>query len=177
MIIPDIASWCNVDIVQPVSSDQRLFYNARLYSDENTEATKLVIPEGVTTIKKYVFLGCKSIELVSIASTVESIGEQAFEGCPITKVIIPDIASYCKISATVSFWDQNNRINLYSDDETEVTDLVIPEGVTTIGSYLFWKFNITSLTLPNSFKNHCCFCFLWLFPPQYDSYGQRASIT
>ena len=159
IIIPDIASWCNVDIVQYTSSDKRLFYNARLYSDENTEITKLVIPEGVTTIKKYAFYGCKSIESVSIASTVESIGEQAFEGCPITKVIIPDIASYCKVTATVPFWDQNKMMNLYSDDDTEVTDLVIPEGVTTIGSYLFGKFTITSLTLPNSLKTIDAYAF------------------
>lgn len=159
IIIPDIASWCNVDIVQYTSSDKRLFYNARLYSDENTEITKLVIPEGVTTIKKYAFYGCKSIESVSIASTVESIGEQAFEGCPITKVIIPDVASYCNVSATVAFWDQNSWMDLYSDDETKVTDLVIPEGVTTIGSYLFGRFNITSLTLPNSLKTIDAYAF------------------
>ena len=159
IIIPDIASWCNVDIMLHWDNKGDLFYNGRLYSDENTEVNKLVIPEGVTTIKNHVFYGCKNIESVSIASTVESIGEQAFEGCPITKVIIPDIASYCKVSAPVSFWDQNKMMNLYSDDETEVTDLVIPEGVTTIGSYLFGKFTITSLTLPNSLKTIDAYAF------------------
>lgn len=177
VIIPDIASWCNVDFVTHYENDSNrdMFYYAKLYSDENTEITHLVIPEGVSTIKKNVFMGCKNIESVTFSNSVEKIEAYAFNncsnltmlklgsglktiaadgcfgGCPkLTKVVIPDIAAYCNLTKGGDIFG-TNEMHLYSDEDTEVKELVIPQGVTNIGEYLFYNFTgLTSLTLPNS---------------------------
>ena len=52
-------------------------YGAFSYSD----VTSVVIPEGVTYIDTYVFSGCESLISVSLPSTMESIGERAFNNC------------------------------------------------------------------------------------------------
>ena len=43
--------------------------------------TSVVIPEGVTYIDTYVLVGCENLVSVTLPSTLESIGESAFEGC------------------------------------------------------------------------------------------------
>ena len=52
-------------------------YGAFSYSG----VTSVVIPEGVTYIDTYVFSGCESLISVSLPSTMESIGESAFNNC------------------------------------------------------------------------------------------------
>lgn len=186
VIIPDIASWCNVDFVTHYENDNNrdMFYYARLYSDENTEITHLVIPDGVSTIKKNVFMGCKNIESVTFSNSVEKIEayafnncsnltmlklgsglktiavEGCFEGCPkLTKVIIPDIAAYCNLTKGGYIFG-TNEMHLYRDEATEMTDLLIPEGVTSIGEYLFYNFTgLISLTLPNSLESIGTYAF------------------
>lgn len=52
-------------------------YGAFSYSG----VTSVVIPEGVTYIDTYVLVGCENLVSVTLPSTLESIGESAFEGC------------------------------------------------------------------------------------------------
>ncbi|MBQ6479995.1 MAG: leucine-rich repeat protein, partial [Anaerolineaceae bacterium] len=47
-------------------------------------------PTGVTSIDKYTFSGCTSLESITIPSTVTSIGNYAFSGCTgLTSITIP----------------------------------------------------------------------------------------
>ena len=79
-----------------------------------------------------------------------SIGNFAFSGCSgLQKVIVPDIAAWCGIS----FGDNplNYAHHIYSDENTEIKDLVIPNSVTSIGSGAFQNCSgLTSVTIPNS---------------------------
>ena len=117
--------------------------------------TNIVIPdtyEGlpVINIDAYAFQNCKAITSVTISENVTRIGRSAFYGCSSLKnVYITDIAAWCNIS----FGDNaSNPLfyahRLYLNGEL-ITDLVIPEGVTTIPSYAFYC-NITSATIPDS---------------------------
>ncbi|MBQ6423546.1 MAG: leucine-rich repeat domain-containing protein [Prevotella sp.] len=90
---------------------------------------------------------------VTIGSSVTSIGWSAFEGCSgLTKVIVPDIAAWCNIS--FGSYDANPLYyakHIYSDENTEIKDLVIPNSVTRIGSSAFYKCSgLTSVTIGNS---------------------------
>ena len=49
-----------------------------MYSDENTEITDLVIPDAVTEIKNYAFLGYKGLKSVVIPNSVTKINDFAF---------------------------------------------------------------------------------------------------
>ena len=86
VIVPDIAAWCSISF-----NSNPLYYAHHLYSDEKTEITNLVIPDGVTSISNYAFNGCTSLTSVAIPNSVTSLGDGAFYGCSgLTSVTIPN---------------------------------------------------------------------------------------
>jgi hypothetical protein len=144
--ISDIKAWCQTDIAYYANP---LVYAKHLFLEEN-EITDLIIPDDVTTIKAYVFLNCQGLTSVTIPSSVTSIGSDAFTDCEnLKKVIVSDIAAWCNIK----FSDCPTKIthHIYSDKDTEITDLIIPDGVTTInGSAFYYCSGLTSVTIPSS---------------------------
>lgn len=105
----------------------------------------------VKSIADKAFSRC-SLRSVTIPESVTTIGEYAFDNCSgLTCVNITDLAAWCKISFGS---DSSNPLryahHLYMDGE-EITNLVIPEGVTTIGDYAFRGCSgLTSVTIPES---------------------------
>jgi hypothetical protein len=84
---------------------------------------------------------------------VTSIGYDAFDVCAgLKKVIVKDIAAWCSID--FSNYDSNPlryARHIYSNENTEITDLVIPNSVTSIGDHAFgYCGGLTSVTIPNS---------------------------
>ena len=100
----------------------------------------------VTSIGDNAFDGCIGLTSIEIPSSVTSIGSSAFSGCSgLNKVIVKDITAWCNIS----FSDNplSYAHHLYSDENTEITNLIIPSGVTNIGSSAFSGCsNLTSVT-------------------------------
>ena len=113
--------------------------------------TSVKIPNSVTSIGSYAFEDCSGLTSVTIPDSVESIGDYAFRGCSgLTSVHITDIAKWCEIPFGDSY---SNPLyyakNLYLNGEL-VTELVIPEGVTSIGSWAFYGCSgLTSVTIGN----------------------------
>ena len=148
VIVPDIAAWCAISFYTDTSNP--LYFAKHLYSDKNTEIKDLVIPEGVTRIEEYTFYNCTGLTSITIPKSVTNIGISAFRNCTgLTKVIVPDIAAWCSMqfgSNPISY-----AHHLYSDENTEIKDLVIPESVTSIENYAFGGCTgLTSITIPNS---------------------------
>ncbi len=145
VIVPDIAAWCGISF-----GDNPLNYAHHIYSDEDTEITDLVIPNSVTSIGSGAFQNCSGLTSVTIPNSVTSIGSGAFQNCSgLQKVIVPDIAAWCGISFGDNPLYYANHI--YSDENTEIKDLVIPNSVTSIGRGAFrYCSDLTSVTIGNS---------------------------
>ena len=102
--------------------------------------TFVTIPDSVTSIGSYAFYVCSGLTSVTIPNSVTSIGVYAFSGCSgLTSVYISDIAAWCGIDFGSSYANPLSYAhNLYLNGKL-VTDLVIPNSVTSIGSYSFYS--------------------------------------
>lgn len=163
-IVDESAKTCKVVGYQTVAGElvipSQVSYNGNTYTvteigksafENCISLTSVTIPNSITSIGGVAFKDCLGLTSVSIGNSVTSIGEEAFKNCHIlTKAEFTSIESICSISFEVS---TSNPLcyahNLYIAGH-KITNLVIPETVTSIGDYALVHCGLTSLTIPNS---------------------------
>ena len=124
---------------------------------DNSISGAIVIPSrvsGTYTVRSIAieaFYNCTGMTSVTIPSSITSIATDAFYRCDgLTKVIVQDIAAWCNISFGAYYANPLKCAHhLYSDANTEITQLVIPSGVTSIANSAFIGCTgLTSVTIP-----------------------------
>ncbi len=139
----DNSNYCSIDGVLFNKDATTLIQ----YPDGKTN-TAYIIPDGVTNIGGGAFSYNTRITSITIPDSVTSIGVEAFYCSEISDIYITDIAAWCNIDTGILSMPYN--YNLYLNGEL-VTDLVVPEGVTHIGSSIFESCSsLTSVTIPDS---------------------------
>ena len=173
--IKDLAAWCGIEFQwgytqkssNPLCYAHHLYLNGEVVSDlvipegvtsigsyafdGCTDLTSVTIPNGVTNIGTYAFRECSNLTCVTIPPSMATIGEMAFIWCyNLNAVHISDLAAWCSISFFYTANPLYYGAHLYLDDK-EVNDLIIPEGVTTIGNGTFRNYSrLTTVVIPNS---------------------------
>ncbi len=122
----------------------------------------VTIGNSVTSIPAYAFSHCINLNSIAIGNSVTSIGNNAFQYCRrISNVYITDIAAWCNVifegDYSHPFWYHDSlddiwgyKNSLYINGEL-VKDIVIPDGVTSIGDQAFDSCSgLTSITIPDS---------------------------
>ena len=119
--ISDLSAWCNIEFGD--NDANPLYYAKKLYLNGEL-LTNLIIPDGVTKIKSYVFRNCTGLTSVTIPNSVTSIGEAAFYNCSVlTSVAIGNSVTNIGESAFSNC--------------SGLTSITIPNSVTSIGNNAF----------------------------------------
>ena len=132
---------------------------------------EIVIPDGVTTIDRLAFSGCRGLTSVNIPASVTTIGEGAFSDCSgLTSVNIPSSVttiaegtfSYCsgllsiKVEEGNPVYDSRDKCNAIIESSTNTLisgckNTIILDSVTTIGKGAFSDCRgLTSVNIPCS---------------------------
>ena len=123
------------------------------------DLSSITIPNSVRTIGESVFGQCTNLSSITIPGGVTSIGNGIFYQCKNLndiKVVVMDFSEFCN-NITVGAFDISGAlgidisIQLIDEDENEITEYIIPNGVTTIGNSAFKNCDgLTTITIPNS---------------------------
>ena len=127
---------------------------------ECSNLTSINIPNSMTSIGSYAFSECSNLASINIPNSVTHISPEAFEFCQDVKFIVEDLKAWCNIDFdfwySVGAYSESSPLQsgyLYSDENTQVADLVIPDGVTVIKDYAFYGCPLKTITIPGSVKS------------------------
>ena len=105
--------------------------------------TELAIPQGVTGIGEKAFYGCEALEKVTIPGSVTSMGSSVFGSCGGLKTAGPAGGGY-----DIEFgWTEAVPAYAFANCAS-LTEVTIPEGITSIGENAFTLTALTAVTIP-----------------------------
>ena len=155
--ITDIASWCNIDFVNSKGEFNPLQCAHHLYLN-GIEVTDLIVPESVTYINDYAFLGCTGLNSVVIPNSVTALGRESFKETGITSVVIPGSVKTigykafmgCENLTDVTLSEGLTLIDEEAFSTSGITEIHLPESLVRIGEQAFEFTPLTSITIPKN---------------------------
>lgn len=126
-------------VIQPAST-----YKVPMYAfNGNKVVQNIVLSDNVNTIGDHAFENCISLKTITIPSAVEKINDSAFKGCfSLSEITIPsavkEICDYafsgCSKLESVTFGSSTllSTIGQYAFEDTKISTIVLPNGVTRI---------------------------------------------
>lgn len=124
------------------------------------ETLKMVtVSKGTTAIAPYACKEYRKLESVELPASLQRIGKDAFYSCTgLKNVVITDLGAWCGIEFACPY---SNPLffapNLWIREGqllTKVTDPEIPEGVTAVSDYAFYKYQgLKSFKLPETVRS------------------------
>lgn len=170
--VADPEAFCRINFEvgsNPLENGAELWHNGQ-------KVTTLILPEAVTSISPFAFMGCTSLERVVLTGNLSTVGAFAFAECPnltslyvganvrtfyrcafidckqLSRIELDDLASWCEINFDGPYSNplEESHGDLFYRGEL-VTDLVIPDGVGRIRNQTFaYCHSLKSVTVPES---------------------------
>ncbi len=141
-----IEQWLSIEFGSSWMSDY-----SHTFIVNGEELTNLVVPEGVTSIGDCAFYGCRGLTSITFPSSLTSIGDRAFNSCRGIETLEykGTIEQWLSIEFGSSWMSDYSHTFIVNGEE--LTNLVVPEGVTRIGDAAFYGCRgLTSITFPSS---------------------------
>lgn len=120
--------------------------------------SSVIVEDGVEGIGAYAFKECASMTTISLPASIKSMASSVFDGC--SGLTSYSYAGGVNDWVAIRFTSTSSNPMYYvrkcfaNDSDDEITELVIPNGVTTIGQYAFYQCSgLTAVTLPASLKS------------------------
>ena len=127
---------------------------APLWKDQIESIKKVVIKNGVTSIKSYAFLGCIGLTQTTIPSSVTSIGEGAFAIClNLSEIKVEETNTKYASENGILFNKEKTKVVTYPAGKKDIA-YVIPKGVTSVEAWAFTGCSsLTQITIPKGVTN------------------------
>lgn len=119
----------------------------------------IVLSESLTSLGTSAFLSCSSLTRITLPARLQSIGSSCFSYSGLTAIAIPEGIStlesstfrHCEQLAQVTLPSRLKSIRAQAFDSCHaLTELELPDGLTTLGKYAFSDSGLEQLRIPAS---------------------------
>jgi len=148
-----LEQWCQIEFSSQANPTE---YTKKLIIQGKEIKGDLIIPEGVTKIGSRAFYRCEGLTSVIIPVSVTNVGYEVFDACSnITKIdYMGTVEQWLEVDEgyeNSSFEKLYINKVLYNEAMVQysIGDVILPNGLTKIGSYKFYDKKITSISIPN----------------------------
>ncbi len=106
--------------------------------------------DNYVSIGTSAFEGCSKLKMVRIPSTLQSIDDTAFAGCPINDVTCSSANTHYSYDRETKFLISLDTKSIVIHADASATEIVLPEGIAGLGGFYKGNTTITKVILPKS---------------------------
>ena len=130
------------DIEYTVTAIASYAFGSQSASQGNSKVVSVTVPYSVKTVGSYAFSSCSNITTVKCYSEV--LGSYMFYNCPLVENVT------LENTITISNHAFCNTTTNISNKQTQISSLVLPDTLESIGTYAFARCQITEIVIPAS---------------------------
>ncbi len=167
LIIPEGVTSISKELARDATSLEKLIIPSTIVSigeaafRSSKVSCDIVIPEGCTTISSYAFRGSGALSVV-LPSTIKTLGIYIFSESNslvsvdskspiIGEYMFSDCTELCSVKLENTVEIKQRGFNHAT--ASKIDEIILPEGLTTIGDYALPRSQITELVLPSTLAN------------------------